>query len=59
VKKTEMMGAAEVAEVLGVSQTNIRRIPGLPPPAQKIKAGSLWRADEIRAFALQRGQRDD
>ena len=58
-KKTpEMMGATEVAEALGVGQTNLRRIPGLPAPVQKIKAGSLWRADEIREFARQREQAD-
>lgn len=53
----ELMGAAEAAITLGVEQTNVRTVAGgLPEPYQKIKATTLWRADEIRALAAERGR---
>lgn len=51
----ELMGASEAAETLGVHQTNLRVISGLPEPYQKVKATTLWRAKEIRRLAKARG----
>lgn len=53
----EMMGAAEAAKTLGVLQTNLRVVAGLPEPYQKIKSTTLWRAKEIRELAIARGIR--
>jgi hypothetical protein len=50
----EMMGAAEAARTLGVKQSNLRVVTGLPEPYQKIRSGTLWRATEIRALAWSR-----
>ena len=47
----EIWGAAEAALHLGVQQQNLRTVSGLPDPYGKIKAGTLWRADDIKAFA--------
>lgn len=52
----ELMGATEAARTLGVQQTNLRKVSGLPTPYAKLLAGTLWRADEIRALALKREQ---
>lgn len=50
----ELMGAFEAAKTLGVAQSNLRTISGLPEPYQKIKSATLWRADEIRSLAWRR-----
>jgi hypothetical protein len=52
----ELMGAGEAAKTLGVFQSNLRTISGLPEPYDKVAATTLWRAAEIRAFAWQRAQ---
>jgi len=53
----ELMGATEAAETLGVRQTNLRVLRGLPEPYQILAGGSFWRASEIRELAYQRSQR--
>jgi hypothetical protein len=50
----ELMGAKEAAEALGVGQTNLRVVSGLPEPYDSVGATTLWRADEIRELARQR-----
>jgi hypothetical protein len=50
----ELMGAREAARTLGCRQTNLRAQVGLPEPYQKVAATTLWRADEIKAFAARR-----
>jgi hypothetical protein len=50
----ELMGAKEAAEALGVGQTNLRVVSGLPEPYDSVGATTLWRADEIRALARQK-----
>lgn len=50
----ELMGAADAAECLGVKQPNLRTLRGLPEPYDKVRATTLWRADEIREFAASR-----
>lgn len=54
----ELMGAIEAAEALGVRQVNLRTLKGLPEPYGRVRASTLWRADEIRAFAEERAQRE-
>lgn len=50
-KVPQLFGASEVAEAIGVSQTNLQFIKDLPEPVQKIRASRLWLADEILVFA--------
>lgn len=52
----ELVGAAEAAKILGVHQSNLRTQVGLPEPYAKIAAATLWRADEVKAFAAARAQ---
>jgi hypothetical protein len=47
----EAMGPYEVAAEIGVEISNLQYIRDLPKPAQELKRGRLWRADEIRDFA--------
>lgn len=58
VKVPELMGATQVAELLGVKTGNLYKIKGLPqpipaPPAPTV-GGKLWLGDEVREFAAQR-----
>jgi hypothetical protein len=55
----ELMGAAEAADELGVRQQNLRTVAGLPAPYGRVRATTLWRADEIRRLAKRRGARTD
>jgi hypothetical protein len=50
----ELVGAYEAAQILGVRQTNLRVIRGLPEPYVKLRSGTLYRADEIKALAWER-----
>lgn len=52
----ELMGAQEAALTLGVAQTNLRTVAGLPTPYDKLAATTLWRADEIRSLAWKKHQ---
>jgi hypothetical protein len=57
-KKEEprLYGAAEAARVLGVSQTNLRRIPTLPQPYAILAMGTVWRAEDVDSLAKQRAK---
>jgi hypothetical protein len=50
----ELMGAKDAAAALGVRQSNLRTVAGLPEPYGTVAATTLWRADEIRALARRR-----
>ena len=56
-KEPRLYGAAEAAEALGVLQQNLRQVPGLPDPYDRIRSTTLWRADEIDALAAKRRRR--
>jgi hypothetical protein len=53
-KDIELMGAIEAAEFLGVKQPNLRTMAGLPEPIAQLRCGSIWLADSIRDFAIER-----
>jgi hypothetical protein len=50
----KLMGAREAAEHLGVHQTNLRVVKGLPEPYAKVAATTLYRASDIHALAVAR-----
>ena len=52
-----LYGAAEAADALGVMQQNLRQVPGLPDPYDRLRMGTLYRADEIDALADKRRKR--
>ena len=52
----ELMGAAEVANELGIDVSNVGRIQGMPEPKAQLRATKVWSAEEIRDFARRRGE---
>lgn len=50
----ELMGATEVAEVLGVNQQNLNKVARLPASCADLMRGRVWRADLIHEFAARR-----
>lgn len=53
----DVMGAAEAAEMLGVGQTNVRTVKGLPEPISKVRATTLWSGAAIRRLTAERNAR--
>lgn len=56
----EVVGAAEVAEILGVHVQNLsgpNAVKGLPEPFQRVRATRLWWRKDIEEFAQQRAAR--
>lgn len=54
------MGAAEIGRLLGVSRQRVQQLvnaDGFPPPVAVLDMGKVWRADDIRAWATERGPR--
>lgn len=50
----DLVGAAEIAVLLRVSRqrvTQLTNTPGFPPPALRLKMGTLWRGSDVRAWA--------
>ncbi len=43
----ELMGAAEVAEALGVKASNLQFIHDMPESVQRLRATRIWRAQDI------------
>jgi hypothetical protein len=55
-----LYGSGKAAQVIGVTQTNLRTLEGLPEPydvKENVGATSLYRADEIDKFAAPRTAR--
>jgi hypothetical protein len=52
-----LMGLAEVGDALGVRVQNLQRVPGLPEPADRVRASRIWLGSEITPFANQRRER--
>jgi hypothetical protein len=46
----EFLGAHEAAQLLGVRQSNLRKLVGLPTPYQDLLMGSLWKRSDIEDF---------
>jgi predicted DNA-binding transcriptional regulator AlpA len=55
-----IMGAAEIAEYLGVSRQWVEVLSkrrDFPPPAVVLKAGRIWRTEDIEAWEAARRER--
>jgi hypothetical protein len=48
------MGTAEIAERLGVTRVRVHQIattdPSFPAPLGEVKAGKIWRAEDIESW---------
>lgn len=55
-----LMGAAEVAKLLGVSRVRVHQIaaadPTFPDPVAELAAGRIWEREAIEEWARQRGK---
>ncbi|RQD76729.1 MAG: hypothetical protein D5R97_03860 [Candidatus Syntrophonatronum acetioxidans] len=57
-KKIEVVGTAEVGEMLGWSSKKVsvyRQRGKLPPPLSELKMGPVWNKDDIERWGLARG----
>jgi hypothetical protein len=45
-----LMGAMEAAMALGVAQSNLRELSGLPKPFQTLGCGSIWLTEDVIAY---------
>lgn len=55
----QLLGAAEVALLLGVSRQRVHQLvsaPGFPPPLERLASGAIWRTADIAAWAEQQGR---
>ncbi len=50
----ELIGATDVAALLGTWTSNLTRWPTLPEPLYHLRSGKLWDAAVIRRFAAER-----
>jgi predicted DNA-binding transcriptional regulator AlpA len=55
----ELMGIAEIADLLGVSTQRVDQLarqPGFPQPVAELKAGRIWRREEVVGWARTSGR---
>lgn len=56
----ELVGAAEVAEILGVSRQRVTQLvarPDFPAPVAVLAMGKVWARDDVEAWAEARERR--
>ena len=52
----DLLGAAEIAALLGVSRQRVTQLthsPGFPDPVLRLKMGALWAGQAVRDWAAQ------
>ena len=60
----EIVGTTEVARMLGVSRQRVLQLaarPGFPEPLGRLPKGNVWRKDDVKSWAAEKGRevRDD
>lgn len=53
-KPLDLMGAAEIARLLGVSRQRVQQLvrsPGFPEPVATLDMGKVWAATDIRQWS--------
>lgn len=56
----DLMGAAEIGRLLGVSRQRVQQLvktPGFPAPVAVLDMGKVWQADHVIAWASARATR--
>lgn len=54
-----VLGAAEIAELLGVSRQRVQQLtgkPGFPEPFAHLSMGKVWRTSDVLAWAVTTGR---
>lgn len=57
----EVMGAAEIGRLLGVSRQRVQQLvkaPGFPEPVAVLDMGKVWLAEDVRTWTDVRQRRD-
>ncbi len=56
----ELVGIFEIAEMLGITRQRVDAIvrthPDFPKPVAELRAGRIWRRDDVEAWARQSGR---
>ena len=55
----ELMGVAEIAELLGVSRQRVHqltKVAGFPRPVAELSAGSIWEREAVEEWARSTGR---
>lgn len=55
----ELVGAAEIADMLGVSRQRVHQLaakPGFPAPVARLSAGMFWRRHDIERWMQDDGR---
>jgi predicted DNA-binding transcriptional regulator AlpA len=55
----ELMGVAEIAELLGVTRQRVHQLtksPEFPRPVAELSAGAIWERDAVEAWARSTGR---
>lgn len=56
----DLVGAAEIAELLGVTRTRVNQLvaddPSFPVPAAELTAGRIWKRADVEAWARRTGR---
>ena len=56
----DLVGVAEAAELLGVSRQQVHRLarrPDFPAPVAQLKAGKIWRREDVEQWAQEHAGR--
>jgi predicted DNA-binding transcriptional regulator AlpA len=56
----QLVGAAEVAEILGVSRQRVTQLtsrPDFPAPVAVLAMGKVWTRDDVQTWADERDER--
>lgn len=56
---TDLVGVAEIAELLGVTRQRVHQLmrsPDFPAPVAELSAGRIWNLDEVESWARQTGR---
>lgn len=54
-KNPQLMGSAEIAELLGVSRQRVQQLiakPDFPAPVADLAMGKVWRAEDVHAWGV-------
>lgn len=54
-----LVGATEIADMLGVSRQRVQQLaarPDFPTPVAALKMGKVWRLDDVEAWASAGGR---
>jgi hypothetical protein len=57
--RDELVGQAEIAEMLGVTKQRVHQLTGnvdFPLPVQRLRSGRIWRRKDVETWARDTGR---